>query len=61
MPNKKSVPYRRLIQLLLASKKLSKPEQLSFEKLAKKKKEELDTHQKLWIETLSNRYLLKSV
>jgi hypothetical protein len=61
MPVKKTLPYKVLVRNLLASKKLTKPEQAAFEKMAKAVSEgtDLDRHQKLWIETLNDKYLVK--
>jgi len=62
MPKKKILPYKTLVRNLIASKKLSGPEQIAFEKIAVEISEgsELDQHQKLWIETLKEKYLTKS-
>jgi len=61
MPVKKVLPYKTLVRNLIASKKLTRAEQTAFEKLATKftPTYELDTHEKLWVETLNTKYLAK--
>jgi len=61
MPIKKTLPYKTLVRNLIASKKLSEPERIAFEKMARSISEgsDIDQHQKLWIETLKEKYLSK--
>lgn len=61
MPKRRNLPHKTLVRLLLESKKLTKPERAAFEKLAKNVSEggDLDPHQKLWVETLNEKYLAK--
>jgi hypothetical protein len=62
MPVRRTPPHKTLVRNLLASKKLSKAEQTAFEKLAKgiTRGQELNEHQKLWVETLNRKHLAKS-
>jgi hypothetical protein len=61
MPIKKELPHKALLRRLLASKKLSKAEQVSFTKMNENisKGQNLDQSQKLWIEALTKKYLTK--
>lgn len=61
MPKKKTISHKILVRNLLASKKLSKPEQTAFQKMAKAvgEGEELSGHQKLWVEALHEKYSQK--
>lgn len=61
MPARKIPPYKTLVRNLLASKKLRPGEHTAFEKMVAKftSGQELDTSEKLWIETLNTKYLAK--
>jgi len=61
MPIRKELPHKTLVRNLLASKKLSKAEQAAFTKLNENvlKGKDLDSSQKLWIETLAKKYLTR--
>lgn len=59
MPIQKPIPYKILLQKLIASKKLSKAEQKAFIEMGNhvSKGNKLDPHQELWIEALTKKYL----
>lgn len=61
MPVRRQPPHKTLVRNLLASKKLAAGEQKAFEKILAKFKagNDLNDHEKLWIETLNARYLAK--
>lgn len=62
MPVRKTPPHKTYVRNLLASKKLNKAENAAFEKMAEKitAGQELNDHEKLWVETLNARYLKKA-
>lgn len=61
MPVRRQPPHKTQVRNLLASKKLTAAERTAFEKMLAKFKagNELNDHEKLWIETLNARYLAR--
>lgn len=59
MPIRKTPPHKTLVRNLLSSNKLSKGEQTAFQAMVVQFEggKELTEHQKLWVETLNERYL----
>ena len=61
MPARKKPPHKTIVRNLLASKKLSEGETVAFQQMVAdfEAGKELTDHQKLWIETLNERHLLR--
>ena len=61
MPVRKTVPHKTLARNLFASNKLTKAEQTAFGKMVAglDRGDDLSDHQKLWVETLKDKYLTK--
>lgn len=62
MPMKKTPPHKTLVRNLLSSGKLSEGEQQAFSAMVSSIEQgsDLSDHQKLWVETLNDKYLKKT-